>query len=445
MSDDTPLDVLPALPIVDPGPTALASAQDNAAPDAEARPAPVAESERIVALDTLRGFALLGILVMNIQSFAMIDAAYSNPTSFGDLTGANYWVWLLSHVLADQKFITIFSMLFGAGIVLMTRRQEHRHVRPARIHYRRMLVLAIFGLLHAYLFWSGDILFCYAFCGMLVYPLREMQPRRQLFLGLGLIVVPSVLLAIFALCLPDPSGTDYQDLMQGWQPTADKVAQELAIYRGTWLQVFQHRRQVSLWMEAFLVPLFLVWRVGGLMLVGMACFKFGLFSARASTKTYAALMASAACVGVPLILLGVHYIFQSGWRFEYAKFSGEQYNYWGSILVSFGWVGVIMLLFKQAWARRLVRPLAAVGQMALTNYLMHTLICTTLFYGYGLGWFGYVDRVGQIEIVFAIWAFQLLVSPVWLHYFRFGPAEWLWRGLTYRQFPALWRRAEMAP
>jgi len=329
-------------------------------------------------------------------------------------------------------------MLFGAGIVLMTRRQEQRHVKPATIHYRRMLVLGAFGLVHAYLFWSGDILFCYALCGMLVYPLRGMQPKRQILLGLGLILVPSVLLAI-------SSAKDYQNLMQGWQPTPEKVAEELATYRGTWLQVFQHRWQVSLWMEAFLVPLFLVWRVGGLMLVGMACFKFGLFSARASTKTYAALMASAACVGVPLILLGVHYIFQSGWWFEYAKFSGEQYNYWGSILVSFGWVGAIMLLFNQAWGRRLMRPLAAVGQMALTNYLMHTLICTTLFYGYGLGWFGYVDRVGQIGIVFVIWAVQLAVSPVWLHYFRFGPAEWLWRGLTYRQFPALRRRAEMAP
>jgi uncharacterized protein len=445
MADETPVDVLPAQPIVDVRPAGPASTEDDAARDGHTRPTPVAESERIIALDALRGFALLGILVMNIQSFAMIDAAYSNPTSFGDFTGGNYWVWLFSHLLADQKFITIFSMLFGAGIVLMTRRQEQLHVRPARIHYRRMLVLAVFGLVHAYLFWSGDILFCYALCGMLVYPLREMQAKRQIFLGLGLIVVPSILLLVFSLCVARQSAEDYQHLLQEWQPAPEKVVEELAIYRGTWLQVFQHRWQVSLMMEAFLVPIFLVWRVGGLMLVGMACFKLGLFSARASLKTYVALIVLAACAGVPLILLGVHYNFESGWSAAYSKSSGSQYNYWGSILVSFGWTGAIMLLFKQAWARRLMRPLAAIGQMALTNYLMHTLICTTLFYGYGLGWFGYVDRVGQIEIVFIIWALQLVVSPIWLHSFRFGPAEWLWRGLTYRHFPVFRRRAEMAP
>jgi uncharacterized protein len=280
---------------------------------------------------------------------------------------------------------------------------------------------------------------------MLVYPLREMQAKRQIFTGLGLIVVPSILLLVFSLFVVNQSAEDNRHLVQEWQPAPTKVAEELAAYRGSWLQAFQHRWRVSLWTEAFLVPLFLVWRVGGLMLVGMACFKLGLFSARSSLKTYVVLIVLAACVGVPLILLGVRYNFDSGWSVAYAMFSGSQYNYWGSILVGFGWVGAIMLLFKQALARRLMRPLAAVGQMALTNYLMHTLICTTLFYGYGLGWFGYVDRLRQIEIVLVIWACQLVMSPIWLHYFRFGPAEWLWRGLTYGQFPALRRQPEMAP
>src|SRR5262249_11213765 len=129
----------------------------------------VPQSERIAALDVLRGVAVLGILVMNIQSFAMIGMAYINPNAYGDLTGANFWVWNLSHVFADQKFMTIFSMLFGAGIVLLTSRQEASVGRSAAVHYRRMAILLVFGLIHSYLIWYGDILVAYALCGMVAY------------------------------------------------------------------------------------------------------------------------------------------------------------------------------------------------------------------------------------------------------------------------------------
>ena len=135
-------------------------------------PAPVDAPERIAPLDTLRGFALLGILVMNIQSFSMISAAYNNPTAYGDLSGANWWVWLLGHLLADQKMYGIFSMLFGAGILLMTSRAEERG-SSLGLHYRRMMWLILFGLLHAHLLWPGDILYTYGMCGLLVYLFRR--------------------------------------------------------------------------------------------------------------------------------------------------------------------------------------------------------------------------------------------------------------------------------
>src|SRR5258708_23123865 len=137
----------------------------------------VAGPERIVPMDVLRGFALLGILVMNIQLFAMVEAAYDNPTAYGDLNGANFLVWLLSHLFADQKFISIFSMLFGAGIVLMWRKAERSGARPARLHYRRMGWLILFGLLHAYLLWYGDILYAYGICGLFVCLFRRKSPR----------------------------------------------------------------------------------------------------------------------------------------------------------------------------------------------------------------------------------------------------------------------------
>ena len=144
----------------------------------------VLEAERIQSIDVLRGFALLGILVMNVQSFAMIDSAYKIPTTYGDFQGVNYCVWLLSHLFADQKFMTIFSMLFGAGIVLMSRRREKTGLRPAAVHYRRMGVLLLFGLLHAYLLWYGDILVTYALCGMPAFLFRKVRPRRVILLGI---------------------------------------------------------------------------------------------------------------------------------------------------------------------------------------------------------------------------------------------------------------------
>jgi uncharacterized protein len=134
-----------------------------------------------------------------------------------------------------------------------------------------------------------------------------------------------------------------------------------------------------------------------------------------------------------VILYGTYRDFAGGWDFRYSFFYGAQFNYWGSVLVSFGWVGVVMLVCRTSVLAPLARRLAAVGRMAFSNYIMHTLICTTLFYGHGLGLFGKVERIWQFATVLVIWGFQLMVSPVWLRYFLFGPLEWLWRSLTYWQ------------
>src|SRR5687767_323319 len=146
--------------------------------------APVSVPERHEAIDFLRGCAVLGILVMNIQSFAMPFAAYFNPTALGDRGPLDFAIWLGSHLFFDQKFMTIFSLLFGAGIVLMTTRAEQRGARTAVVHYRRMFCLLVFGLIHAYLIWYGDILVLYAVCGSIVYWFRRLRPGALLVLGL---------------------------------------------------------------------------------------------------------------------------------------------------------------------------------------------------------------------------------------------------------------------
>ena len=395
--------------------------------------APVNETQRIVSLDVLRGFALLGILVMNIQSFSMIFSAYMNPTAYGDLTGANYWVWLLSHVLTDQKFMTIFSMLFGAGIVLLSSRVEARGQSATGVHYQRMFWLIVFGLLHAYLLWYGDILFLYGICGLVVYLFRKLSPRKLLVLGLLTIAVSSALFLFFGWSMQFWPPEALEELTQDWEPTLERTAEEVAIYQGGWLEQMNHRVPKSFEFETFVLLIWGFWRAGGLMLVGMGLYKVGVFTLKRSAGFYAALIMGALLVGIPTVSYGVHRNFTVGWDIHSSFFFGWQFNYWGSLIVSMGWIGLVMLVCQRSALTALTRPFAAVGQTAFSNYILQTVICTTLFYGHGFGLFGKLERVEQVGIVLAIWALQLIVSPIWLEYFRYGPLEWLWRSLTYMQ------------
>ena len=381
---------------------------------------------------------------MNVQSFAMPQAAYFNPTAYGDLEGANLYVWLAGRMLADQKFMTIFSMLFGAGIVLMAGRAEARG-GAGRVHYRRMGWLMVIGLLHAHLLWYGDILFLYAVCGMLVYPLRRLSPGQLIALGTTLLAVGSALSVGAGMSLPYwPEEALAAFTADAWRPTPEVIEAELAAYRGGWLDQQPVRSVAAFGFETFLLIIWGFWRAGGLMLIGMGLFQREVFGARRSPRFYAGLIAAAVTVGLPLQAYGLSLDFARGWP-VWSFFIGLQFNYWPSIAVSLGYVGLVMLACRTEALRRLTRPFAAVGQTALTNYLLQTVLCTTIFYGHGLGWFGSVDRLGQLGVVAGVWALQLVASPLWLRRFRFGPAEWAWRSLTYGARQPLQRTPAIEP
>jgi len=393
---------------------------------------PVTAKERIVSLDLLRGVALLGILPMNIQAFSMISAAYMNPTAYGNFHGANYWVWYFCHLLADEKFMTIFSMLFGAGIFLMTSHVEAAGRKPAALHYRRMGWLILFGLMHSYLLWFGDILVTYGLCGMLAYCYRKMSPRKLIVYGVVFIAIASILFVWMAWSLPNMPAAKREFIRQGlWEPTPAMKAHELAAYRSGWLGEMGQRANDSLTGEVSGFIYLAFWRVEGCMLIGMALFKLRVFSAQRSAKLYWTFIAAAVLVGFPVIMYGVHHDIAAGWEFRNAFFIGYQYNYWASMLVSLGWVGAAMLVFQSQTLRRFTKPVAAVGRMAFSNYIFDTVVCTTIFYGFGFGMFGKISRVTQIEVVMAIWMAQLILSSIWMQHFQFGPLEWLWRSLTY--------------
>lgn len=403
--------------------------------------APIVPVNRIRSIDALRGFALLGILVINVQWMAMIEGAASNPTVYPRFEGVNRWLWIVAHLFVEQKFMTFFSMLFGAGILLMTRRVEARGKSAKAIHYRRMLALLVIGLLHAYFVWYGDILVTYALCGMIVYGLRNWSPRTLIVAGIAVLSVSSILSLTSGWSLPSWPAETLDDLARDWQPGVDAIARDIAAYRGGYLEVFRYRAPSAFAFQTVLFLFWGLWRAGGLMLIGMGLLKLGFFGAQRPNSFYHRLMWIGFLVGLPIVALGIYLNMRNDWAMEYSFLLGGQFNYWAGLFVAMGWIGCVMLLSRSKRFVRATWLLAAVGRMALTNYLMQSILCTWIFYGYGLGLYGHVERLGQLMIVLGVWALQLVASPLWLRRFRFGPAEWLWRSLTYRHMQPIRGRA----
>jgi len=402
---------------------------------------PVNAQQRIVSLDMLRGVAVLGILIMNIQSYSMISAAYINPTAFGDLMGWNKWVWILSHLFADQKFMTIFSLLFGAGVLIFTERLESKGYSPLGIHYRRIFWLILIGMSHAYLLWYGDILVPYAMCALILVLLRKLSANALVAIGSLMILIPSLLYLMFGLSWAFIPPEGQQGIEMSWLPSAQLINKELMTYRSGWFEQMPLRIKEAVSFQTFIFLIYTGWRVAGMMLIGMALYKWDILSAKKSNSFYLINSFVGFIIGLPIIILGITENFALDWRVNYSMFLGWQFNYWGSIFLAWAYISLTMLIYRLATDSRLVKALAAVGRMALSNYLMQTIICTFIFYGHGLGWYGSVERTGQILLVLCIWILQLILSPIWLTRFRFGPAEWLWRSLTYwKRQPMLFRK-----
>jgi uncharacterized protein len=422
----------------------------------------VTEKSRIESIDVLRGVAVLGILAMNIYAFAMPFSAYYNPLKWGGTDTLSMSIWFITHFLFDQKFLPIFSTLFGAGLILMTERSETG--KFAGTWYRRNLVLLVIGAIHAYLIWFADILFTYALLGLLIYPLRRRKAKTLLILGL-IWMLPTLVtstagsfwmenrievmkpLAIRAEAGEVLTQEETEDL-ESWRsqrlmmaPTAEDLEADVTAYLGTYADAVRHRAPSVLMMQTMGILFFGLWRMGGLMVIGMGLMKLGVLSARRDKEFYRRLLLWGYGLGLPLVAMSAWQLSTHEWNFIFSQRMGMHWNYVGSVLVSLGHVSVIMLAVKGSWLGSLERRFAAVGRMAFTNYLMQSIICTTIFYGHGFGLYGSLDRPVQMIIVIAVWALQLWYSPWWLERFQYGPAEWFWRLLTYRKVPALRREA----
>ncbi|GAM98672.1 inner membrane protein [alpha proteobacterium U9-1i] len=386
------------------------------------------DRDRIPSLDVIRGFAVLGILIVNAAYFAAPWQTAINPALPPlAVTDDTLWAWLAMHVFFEAKCITLFSLLFGASIYLVGGERDD-DVR-GRVLRRRLLWMVLFGLIHGALIWSGDILLTYALAGLLVSFARSWPPRQLMVSGLSIYAITFLLDALGGASLSGLGGDDLREIIESyWSPPPEELARAIVAYQAGALSAL--RENFSTWIDFVSFGLVgLIAQTGALMLIGLALFKWGFLSGRAPIWLYV-LMLVLGAAAFAIIAAQALASYAHGFDFTYMHAIGQRANDL-AIFGSLFYASLFILLVKTG-ARFITAPLAAVGRMAFTNYIAQSLIMTTIFYGgRGFALFGEVDRPGLWAIVAAIWAVQLVWSPLWLARFKMGPLEWVWRRLSY--------------
>ncbi len=364
---------------------------------------PVRDSARITSLDLIRGVAVLGILLMNAVSFRFGTAPYFNLSAGGSEIWLDWAVGIFGEIFIDQKFMGLFSLLFGAGMILFIDRAAARGRRAVPLNMWRNALLLLIGVLH-YTLWDGDVLMVYAVSSFFLILLRNLSNGALIFLG-AVIFVLSISGALLSQYIAESTGTSLAGI---WEPGEIDTEDLVGV--------------------PHLLGFFL--RALGMILLGAGLYRAGFMNGGMPARTYRTTAIIGLAVGLPFAALGVVITAMSGYSREVA-FIGQIPNTLGTIPASLGYMSII-ILWNNRTDTRLKRRLRAVGRMALTNYLTQTilgvLVLTIL-----LGDADWMNRAPVLVFIFAVWALQLWWSQAWLNHFLFGPAEWLWRVATYRR------------
>jgi uncharacterized protein len=398
-------------------------------------------TERYQSIDAVRGFAVLGILLMNIVGMGLPTFAYVSPAYWGGHTGADLWAWAINYVLSDGKFRGLFTMLFGASMLLITDRAEGRNPGPAATHYRRVWWLFVIGMLHAYFLFFGDILVTYALAGALVFPLRKLGPKT--LIGIGVAVLLALLgkdlfevIYIKAVQTAVAAGTATPGQTDIWTSAQlllnaprSMGEQEIQLMRGGFLEALQSRAQASWIIQTQFMPTEEIPEAVGQMLIGAGLFRLGFFTLGWSSRAYARMVAVGYLVGVPVTAW-------LAWKTVQVDFEPVARRLFEVLtapprpFIALAHASLLMLIIRSGALKGLVSRLEAAGRMAFSNYLSTSIITSFVFCGYGLGLYGQLHRAELYWVVLAVWAFILLWSKPWLARFHYGPFEWLWRSLV---------------
>ena len=415
--------------------------------------------DRIESLDVLRGFALLGILLVNIVAFGLVSSAFLDPGIYlTPIGGIDYIVWAFIELSSEGAMRTLFSILFGAGVVLFVTGST---AKSGWLHYRRNFWLLVFGLINAYIFlWPGDILVTYALSGFVLWFVRNWKARSLLILATFLILIGS--LQNFAMKSTLEIARDAAEEMkisiskgeefseetaewaQGWidyeednQAQKDNIPNEVKKRTSSYSSAYEYNLKKANEMIYFVLPFFLFLDALMMMVIGMALFKLGVLDGGREIKFYIRMMCIGFLTGISINAYEVLLITNSNMDIietnPYFRFT----YHFGRLFMGLGYLGLVILLIKIEKLESLRFRLACVGRMALTNYLMHSVIALFIFTGAGLGLLGKFSWSQLYLFVLLIWVIQLYISPLWLKYFYFGPVEWLWRLLTYLKIPKM--------
>jgi uncharacterized protein len=422
---------------------------------------PISTAERIESLDIMRGFVLCGILLMNITGFGLANA-YSNPTVSGGATGWNLYAWITTNMFFEGTMRALFSMLFGVGTFIVLDRLEKKNagIKAADIYFRRLAWMLVFGLIHGYLLlWVGEILYDYALMGFLLYSFRHLAPKTLVFSALLLFsigtfwnyidhidnkkMVENVATAKTKIAQKQELTKDEKAATEKWEKIEEKKSPKYVQeyndnMRKGYFDVVAHLASRNMNTDTAEMYRWDLWDILSMMLLGIAFFKWNMLSAKKSYRFYGLMVLGGYAIGLTTNYYEVSTIINN--NFSFLSFSETNITYdLGRVSMAIGHIGLIMIFCKLPILIWLKTRIAAVGKMALSNYIMHSLICMVVFTGVGFGLFGKLQRYELYYVVFAIWIFQLIMSPIWLKYFHFGPMEWLWRRLSYGYKPAFRR------
>ncbi|MBN1428689.1 MAG: DUF418 domain-containing protein [Anaerolineae bacterium] len=415
----------------------MSSENINASTSTSAKLAPISRPERIEVIDILRGFAIFGILLVNMETFGAPIYNFVEP--------ATRWPALIDQIatfavrfFAENKFYSLFSLLFGLGLTLQMTRAEERGTRFVPLYIRRLLVLLVFGLLHAYLFWVGDILAIYGVLGFLLLLFRKAKPKTLLIWSVIVLSIPRVLyigstiLITLANGAPESAAMVAEQFAQQREFFSASAIQATEVYaRGTFMEQMAQRVQDNLTMYS--VMTFFMPGIFAMLLLGVYVGRRGILQdIPGNLKLIRKVMIWGLVLGVIgnlVAVVGGEYSsrIEPSWI---GAISDIGTGIGAPALCLFYASAITLLVQNPVWQNRL-RPLAAVGRLSLSNYLFQTLVCTTMFYSYGLGLYGQVGPALGVVLAVVIYLIQIPLSVLWARYFRFGPFEWLWRSLTY--------------
>ncbi|WP_313805414.1 DUF418 domain-containing protein [Sphingobium sp.] len=392
-------------------------------------------SSRIPAMDVLRGCAVMGILWMNIAAFALPEQAYFSPAAAGPLSGGDMLFWTLDFLLVDGKMRALFSMLFGASMLLLIDREEMAGRDGRRTQMIRSAWLFLFGFAHYLLLWWGDILMIYALVGLAALPFARMEPLALvkwafLFFLAHFLVCAAFIGTLYAWSHAADAGAGFANFIASLSDPAHPAIQgEIATYRGNFAGIFAHHLALFGGQWSTTLP-FVTLDTLGFMLLGMAMLKGGFLTGRWQAEQYWRTARHCFLIGLPPMAALAFWIISGGFAALTTLGSVLVWSFPFRIPLAVGWTALILWLFTQFGGRAFMTRIAAVGRLALSNYLGSSLVMCAVFYGWGLGLFGHVPHRLLPLFVLTTWALMLIWSPLWQRRFALGPAEWLWRSLT---------------